>query len=93
MPCNLSANSYRTMADHAFGWARDRALLRINAIHGEEEAKLVLEDFFEHNQQDGSSLNQTGSFTLQAAMVNLIAFFPNRTRMVPSWPGTPCLMI
>ena len=34
------------MADNAFLWAANNKLLRKNEVHGEEEAKLILEDSF-----------------------------------------------
>lgn len=37
------------MADNAFTWAaKHPGLIRVNEMHGEEEAKLVLSDSFEH---------------------------------------------
>lgn len=54
------------MMDHAWDWAQEHGQLRVNAIHGEEEARLVIEDFFGHVTQQGSEFRQSGSFTLEA---------------------------
>ena len=56
----------RSMIDHAWDWAREHCKLRVNPIHGEEEARLVLEDFFAHKNEHGSELHQSGSFALEA---------------------------
>ena len=42
------------MADKSFAWAASRGLLRKNAVHGEEEARLVLKDYFQFNNEKGS---------------------------------------
>ncbi|CAL1137704.1 unnamed protein product [Cladocopium goreaui] len=42
-----------TMADKSFAWAKARGLVRDNTVHGEEEAKLVLEDSFANNNEKG----------------------------------------
>ena len=44
----------RQMADKSFAWAASRGLLRKNAVHGEEEARLVLKDYFQFNNEKGS---------------------------------------
>ena len=43
------------MIDNSWTWAAANNLLRVNPVHGEEEAKLVLEDWFESNHETGSS--------------------------------------
>ena len=40
------------MADTAFDWASRHSLVRTSEIHGEQEAKLVLESFH-HEQLEG----------------------------------------
>ena len=42
------------MADNSFNWASKRGLVRVNEVHGIEEAKLVLEEFFENDEERGS---------------------------------------
>lgn len=41
------------MADAAFSWASARGLLRVNSMHGEEEAKLVLGESFSMKEEQG----------------------------------------
>ena len=43
----------RTMADRSFAWAKARGLVRDNTVHGEEEARLVLEDSFANENEKG----------------------------------------
>ena len=50
------------MADKSFEWAKSKGLHRTNAVHGEEEAKLVLDDKFALNVQDGFEGSHEGSF-------------------------------
>ena len=51
-PLALTTNA-RPMVDKAFVWAEGKGLVRKNAIHGEDEARLVLEDFFGSNNERG----------------------------------------
>ena len=44
----------RQMADNSFSWAAKRGLVRVNEVHQMEEAKLVLEEFFENDEEKGS---------------------------------------
>ncbi|CAL1147702.1 unnamed protein product [Cladocopium goreaui] len=46
-------NWTKKMADNAFEYASKNNLIRTNEIHGESEAKLVLEDAFSHEQREG----------------------------------------
>ena len=41
------------MADAAFSWVSARGLLRVNSMHGEEEAKLVLGEPFSMKEEQG----------------------------------------
>ena len=43
------------MIERSWKWATERQLVRKNPVHGEEEAKLVLEDFFENSVELGES--------------------------------------
>ena len=55
----------RSMVEHAWNWARDNGHLRQNPIHGEEEINVVLEEYFDHAQQQGKSMTQSGSFAME----------------------------
>ena len=41
------------MIDKSFQWAESRGLVRTNPVHGEDEARLVLEDFFDNKNEKG----------------------------------------
>ena len=46
------------MTDTAWAWAAKHNQLRTNPIHGEEEAKLVLEDGFSYDEVEGDRTEQ-----------------------------------
>ena len=54
-------NTLRSMVESSWRWAASRNLIRKNPVHGEEEAKLVLEESFEAKNQTGEMMNMTGS--------------------------------
>ena len=49
------------MADKSFEWAKARGRLRTNSTHGEEEAKLILEDWFESKNESGQTTCKTAN--------------------------------
>lgn len=51
----------RSMADRSFQWAASRGLTRTNPQHGEEEARLVLDDWFEHKTEEGQLTEMAGT--------------------------------
>ena len=53
------------MCDHAWTWAKETGHWRRNPIHGEEEVNIVVEDFFCHTDQQGSSQQQQGTFDME----------------------------
>ena len=53
------------MLEHTWNWAKEKGHWRKNPIHGEEEVRIVLEDYFDHNNQQGSSMQQSGSFDVE----------------------------
>ena len=46
------------MIDSAFEWASARSLVRVNPIHGEQEAKLILDDSFVFKDETGVARTQ-----------------------------------
>ena len=42
----------------AFEWASARSLVRINPMHGEQEAKLILDDTFSFKEENGVARTQ-----------------------------------
>lgn len=55
----------RIMADRAFAWAIARGKTRTNPVHGEDEAKLVIVDWFENATEKGQRTDMTGTATIQ----------------------------
>ena len=49
------------MVDSSWRWAAARNLVRKNLVHGEEEAKLVLEESFDSKNESGEMMTMTGS--------------------------------
>ena len=49
------------MADNSFEWAAARGLVRKNAVHDEDEARLVLEESFGAHNERGESHSVTGN--------------------------------
>ncbi|CAE7493178.1 unnamed protein product [Symbiodinium microadriaticum] len=60
---NSSANMARSrqMISAAWDWAKERNLLRVNPVHKEEEAKLVLSEVFEVNSETGAETSMSGT--------------------------------
>ena len=51
------------MADNAFEWAKQRpGCWRVNPVHKEEEARVVLSETFLFKNQVGSGMETEGSF-------------------------------
>ncbi|CAE7499386.1 unnamed protein product, partial [Symbiodinium sp. CCMP2456] len=55
----------KSMINSAWEWARSRNLLRVNPIHKEEEAKLVINDSFELCTETGSEVDMSGNIEAQ----------------------------
>jgi len=55
------------MADNAFKWAKAKGLWRTNECHGEEEAKLILQESFNVNKQQGNEMGSHGSFAVDVS--------------------------
>ena len=49
------------MAENSFAWARARGLVRVNEVHGMEEAKLVLEETFSSELKSGTRTRISGN--------------------------------
>ena len=64
----------RTMADRSFKWAAEKGsgFFRKHPVHGEEEAKLVLTDAFNVNEQDGNEMTCKSSFNVEDSGDNLL---------------------
>ena len=58
----------RQMINAAWEWARERNLLRTNAIHKEEEAKLILTEDFHLNSETGAETSMSGTIEAEDSM-------------------------
>jgi len=58
------------MIDSAFEWAKTKSLIRTSEIHGEDEAKLVLEDGFSLKEEEGEERSQEMSMTVEEPRLN-----------------------
>ena len=58
------------MIDAAFEWASSKSLIRTSEIHGEDEAKLVLEDGFSLKEEEGEERSQDMSMTVEEPRLN-----------------------
>lgn len=57
----------RKMADAGFEYASKNNLLRTSTIHGEQEAKLLLEDGFSLDQEQSESIEQSQNMEVEVA--------------------------
>lgn len=53
------------MVDRSWQWAKQRNLWRQNAIHGEEEICIVLDDTFAYNDEQGFQSSQQGRMEME----------------------------
>lgn len=53
------------MVDNAFKWAGSHGLIRVNPVHGEEEARLVLNETFQLCDETGQSMDLTGNMEME----------------------------
>jgi|OrbCmetagenome_4_1107370.scaffolds.fasta_scaffold126008_1 hypothetical protein len=54
------------MVDSAFAWAAKNNLLRTSEVHGEQEAKLLLEEGFCFDEVEGEKTEQRLSLEMEA---------------------------
>ena len=64
----------RDMVKRSFAWALARGKIRTNEVHGSEEAKLVLDDWFENASERGSETTNTGVANVEAGNNDRSAF-------------------
>ena len=52
------------MIENAWQWATSKGRVRTNPVHKEEEAKLILDDYFAENTENGemNHLESSGQF-------------------------------
>ena len=64
LPCAYFSHT-RKMIDSAFKWAASHGLTRINPIHSEEEARLVLSETFELCDETGQTMEFSGTMEVE----------------------------
>ena len=57
----------RKMIDHAFAFASKSSLVRVSEIHGEEEAKLILDDSFGLEEEENETAQSRQRMTVQVS--------------------------
>ena len=65
------------MADNSFEWAASKGLVRKNAVHKEDEARLVLDDSFKISTEEGNEMSSNGSFEVKdpdGTLLNTVEF-------------------
>ena len=67
------------MADSGFEWATRHNLTRTSAIHGEQEAKLVLEDGFSFNTVEGETTAQSSTLQVEEPCLHVGWYFDTCT--------------
>ena len=84
------------MIERSWRWAKSRSLVRTNAVHGEEEAKLILEDFFENSNENGELQQVKGQAKVEDPIASSIALclshyfhFPDRIMWEMIYPKIP----
>ena len=65
VPSDLCLIYLRAMVAAAWEYARARNLLRLNPIHQEEEAKLVIQDTFEASSETGAETSMAGTVEME----------------------------
>ena len=61
------------MADNAFEWATKHSLVRVNPMHQEQEARLVLEDSFSFSTTEGETVDQSTSLQVEDPLISYMA--------------------
>lgn len=66
----------REMIDNSWKWARANGKIRVHPVHGKEEARLVLTDWFEDKKETGEERSTRGNATVQDHNGILASFLP-----------------
>lgn len=62
------------MVERSFAWAASHNKIRNNEVHGEPEAKLVLEDWFDTSTEKGHQTSMSASGTFEDQPMGLTSF-------------------
>ena len=66
----------REMIGNSWKWARANGKIRVHPVHGKEEARLVLTDWFEDKKERGEERSTRGNATVQDHNDILASFLP-----------------
>ena len=61
------------MIDSAWAWASANGHIRTNSIHGEQEARLVIKDTFELQDETGAEIEMEGGMEIEDSCWRSIA--------------------
>ena len=68
----------RSMVENSWSWAQSKGLVRTNEVHKCEEARLVLEETFEHDTEKGTDRELHGEATVEDCTLHDFQFIPSR---------------
>lgn len=68
------------MADNAFEWAGARGLLRVNPMHQEQEAKLVVGETFQMREEQGTARTQQVRMDVEASCQQVFVHMTHKYR-------------
>lgn len=78
------------MIERAFAWAESKSKTRVNAIHGEPEAFLILSDSFAVSSEDTEENIQEGNVEVEDRDFLFSCFFSKAVPLIhvpQKWPG------
>ncbi|CAJ1390316.1 unnamed protein product, partial [Effrenium voratum] len=75
-----------TMIQNSWSYAAAQGLLRRNEVHGEEEARLILEDYFEKKSESGQERRSAGSTLVEDEDDALLDSDPEPDQNLPKDP-------
>ena len=59
------------MIDNAWSWAERNGRIRKNEVHGEEEAKLILDETFNYKDKTGQETNQEVNMAVEESWMHI----------------------
>ena len=64
------------MADNAFEWARARGRLRVNEVHGVEEADVPLDETWSNETERGRRIEFSGAAEMEVPRLTIFCVLP-----------------
>ena len=59
------------MIDNAWSWAERNGRIRKNEVHGEEKAKLILDETFNYKDKTGQETNQEVNMAVEESWMHI----------------------